>query len=269
VVTVSDVLADELVERGVPRERVLWYPNGVDPSVFDPGAFTPDAGLALRRRLGIAADATVVMFIGTFGQWHGVDVFAQAIRMMAERDRAALSAAKVHFVLVGDGVKMPVVREALAGVPKDLVTLTGLVAQAEAPQYLAIADAVVSPHVANADGSRFFGSPTKLFEYMVMGKPIVASDLEQLGVILRNSIRSGDLPRGGPAKDAGSLALLCPPGDVTALVDGLRFIVDRPDWRDRLGQNARAEALRKYTWAHHVSEILNGLNSISAGAQHG
>jgi glycosyltransferase involved in cell wall biosynthesis len=269
VVTVSDVLADELVERGVPRERVLWYPNGVDPSVFDPGAFSPDAGMALRRRLGIAGDATVVMFIGTFGQWHGVDVFAQAIRTMAERDRAALSAAKVHFVLVGDGIKMPAVREALSGsVPTDLVTLTGLVPQADAPQYLAIADVVVSPHVANADGSRFFGSPTKLFEYMVMGKPIVASDLEQIGAILKTSIRSGDLPRGGPSQDTRSLALLCPPGDVTALVDGLRFIVDRPEWRERLGQNARAEALAKYTWTHHVSAILDGLNTLASGAHH-
>ena len=41
------------------------------------------------------------MFIGTFGAWHGVDVFAQAIRRMVERDAAALRAGKVHFVLVG------------------------------------------------------------------------------------------------------------------------------------------------------------------------
>ncbi len=56
--------------------------------------------------------------------------------------------------------------------------------QSEAPTYLAISDIVVSPTVPNPDGSPFFGSPTKLFEYMAMGKPIVASDLDQIGEVL-------------------------------------------------------------------------------------
>ena len=57
--------------------------------------------------------------------------------------------------------------------------------------------------------------------------------------------------------------MLCPPADVEALIRALRFIVGQPAWRRVLGRNARSEALTKYTWARHVSAILDGLGAIS------
>ncbi len=42
IVTVSEVLADELIRRGVPREKIVCYPNGVDASVFNPERFNED-----------------------------------------------------------------------------------------------------------------------------------------------------------------------------------------------------------------------------------
>ena len=269
VVTVSEVLADELVERGVPRDRIVWYPNGVDPAMFDPSTCSHEELGTLRDRLGIPRDAPLVTFIGTFGQWHGVDVFAQAIRELVDDHRAWLEATGTRFLLVGDGPKMPLVRRALSDAPySSFVTLTGLVPQMEAPRYLAAADIVVSPHVNNHDGTPFFGSPTKLFEYMAMGKAIVASNVEQVGKILRAGLDVHELPTGDPVPGEGRLSVLCPPGDASALATGLRFTVDRPAWRAVLGDNARAEALAKYTWDHHTAAILAGLTSCSKGSNH-
>lgn len=257
VVTISNVLRDELIERGVEPERIVTYPNCIDPSMFDPGQFSEADQTAVRNACGIATDAKVATFIGTFGQWHGVDVLARAIREMCQRDAEWLDASKLHFLIIGDGLRMPEVREILSDPAcKGRYTLTGLVPQREAPGYLAASDILLSPHVANADGTRFFGSPTKLFEYMAMEKPIIASDLDQIGEVLENSVKTPF----DPLTDAtGKLAVLVEPGDTNEFAAGLRFAVDHPDIAAQLGANARAEALGKYTWRHHVEAILEAL----------
>ena len=54
------------------------------------------------------------------------------------------------------------------------------------PSLLDACDILVSPHVPLDAGAEFFGSPTKLFEYMAMGKGIVASRLGQIGEVLQH-----------------------------------------------------------------------------------
>ena len=63
---------------------------------------------------------------------------------------------------------------------------TGSLPSDKVAEYLDASDILVSPHIPMPDGSRFFGSPTKLFEYMAMGKAIVASRLEQLAEVLEH-----------------------------------------------------------------------------------
>ena len=71
-----------------------------------------------RHRYGILRDArSSIGFIGTFGQWHGVEFLAECIRDMIRDELGWIEQKKVHFMLVGDGLKMPVVRRALALVP--------------------------------------------------------------------------------------------------------------------------------------------------------
>jgi glycosyltransferase involved in cell wall biosynthesis len=264
LVTISDVLRDELVVRGVEPGRIVAHPNGIDPKLFDPTQIKPQAISELRHRYGIESDSIVVGFIGTFGQWHGAEILAAAIREFIDDRQAILDQRKVHFLLVGDGVRMAEVRSALQGhAMGPHVTLAGLVPQHEAPLYLAATDILVSPHVQNSDGSRFFGSPTKLFEYMAMGKAIIASDLDQIGEVLAGSLRADCLPYGAVEPNGSSPAVLCRPGDPKEILLALQFLIDRPGWRQLLGSNARQLALRKYTWKHHVSAILNGLDTIA------
>lgn len=263
VVTISEVLRDELIERGVPPERIVCYPNCIDPALFDPERFTEKQRCDLRAKYDIPVENTVVTFIGTFGRWHGVDKLAEAVGRMAGEELDWLRAHKVTFLLIGDGLLMSKVRELVAeAVRKNVVVLTGLVPQPEAPLYLAASDILVSPHVANADNSRFFGSPTKLFEYMAMGKGIIASDLEQIGVVMRNSLRAESLPQAAPEVSEDRLGVLTAPGDVSGLIRGVKFLVEHRDWLSILGSNVRAEALSRYTWVHHVNAILSGFHKV-------
>lgn len=263
VVVVSEVLRQELVNRGIPEDRIVLYPNCVEAITFDPSNFTSHERQDLREQWGISPQAVLCTFLGTFGQWHGVEVLAEAIRRLADTQRDWLVEQNVHFMLVGDGPLMPKVRTVIGSSAREFVTLTGLVQQDQASRYLAASDVLLSPHVPNADGSRFFGSPTKLFEYMAMGKGIVASDLEQIGHVLDPALRADKLPDTPPQMEDPSLALLTTPGDVGELISGIRFMVKREDWRVSLGKNARHEVLSKYTWRHHVKAILAKLMEIS------
>jgi O-antigen/teichoic acid export membrane protein/glycosyltransferase involved in cell wall biosynthesis len=263
VVTVSDVLRDELLERGVEAERIVSYPNCIDPKTFDPGRFTPAVLASTRQELGFAAEDVVATFVGTFGQWHGVDVLANAIRRMILERRERLDALRLKFLLVGDGQKMPLVREALALADAErYVCLAGLVPQREAPRYLAASDLLLSPHVSNADGSRFFGSPTKLFEYMAMGRGIVASELDQIGEVLRPAISLSPAAILATPFAGDAVAALVRPGDVTALMDGIEMLAGSAALRDGLGGNARRLALARYTWGHHVAVILQRMKVL-------
>jgi glycosyltransferase involved in cell wall biosynthesis len=155
---------------------------------------------------------------------------------------------------------MPDVERVLGGRSGQFHTLAGLVAQAETPRYLAASDLALSPHVPNEDGTRFFGSPTKLFEYMAMGLPIVASELDQIGDVLQPGVRVSELPAVGPPPEA--VALLVAPGSERELVAGIRQLADDPRWRDVLGANARTLATERYTWDAHVGAILERLEDV-------
>ena len=264
VVTVSDVLKDELIRRGVEADRIVMYPNCVDPRLFNPERFSTASIAALRARYEIPVDSVVLTFVGTFGQWHGVDVLAKAIRRLLEEQLQWLKANRVRFLLVGDGAKMGEVREILAHPARNQVAvLSGLVPQAEAPLHLAASDVLLSPHVRNSDGSRFFGSPTKLFEYMAMGRAIIASDLDQIGAVMHPSLRLHSISSASPDLDERAIGLLVSPGSVEELVEAIKIMVEQAELRSRLGANARNEALAKYTWRRHVQEIITGLQRVS------
>ncbi|MFQ5878390.1 MAG: glycosyltransferase family 4 protein [Acidobacteriota bacterium] len=232
ITVVSSVLRDALIGRGVEPDRVVVRPNGVDPARFRPDL---DGG-AVRRRWGLGG-RTVVGFIGTFGVWHGAAILARAAA------RIARSRPEARFLFVGDGAQRAEAEAILAREGVRAATFTGLVPQESGPEHLAAMDILVSPHVPNPDGTRFFGSPTKLFEYMAMGRGIVASDLEQIGEVLED----------------GRTALLVPPGDEAALARAIIALLDDPDLRSRLGAQARRRALERHTWDAHVRGLVSEL----------
>jgi len=248
VFTISRPLHDELIGRGLKPERVAWYPNCVDPHIFDPARIDGAARAKAREALGAVKGEYVVMFVGTFGLWHGAEVFARAAVLLAPM-AADLG---LRFAFIGDGKTRAECEATIRASPAAAArtVFTGLVPQHAAPHYLAAADAFVASHVPNADGSKFFGSPTKLFEYMAMERPIVASALDQIAEVLED----------------GRTALLVRPGDASALAAGLRRVAVDRDLGCRLAQAARAEAMAKYTWERHVREIMAALvRSVGKG----
>lgn len=235
IFVVSEVERRNLLSAGVADEKIMVNPNGVDTEKFRPGA----GGHSLRAELGIPEDETLAGFVGTFGPWHGVMELARAVTLLP-------ADARIRFLLIGAGKLREeverVVRE--AGV-MERVVFAGVVEHERVPAYLDACDVLVSPHVPLGDGSEFFGSPTKLFEYMAMGKGIVASRLGQIGDVLEDE----------------ATALLVEPGDVRALSSAILRLAREPKLRERLGMAARERAIEQHTWARNAQRVLDAYRS--------
>jgi glycosyltransferase involved in cell wall biosynthesis len=230
IVVVSSPLRDSLVAQGVPGAKVLVNPNAVEPARFLPD----ERNQALRTEIGVAADAPLVCFSGTFGVWHGIPTLAKTLpKLLATRP-------EVRVVLLGDGP----LRHLVEGLDERIL-LPGLVPYAAVPGYLAASDILVAPHGAQADGGEFFGSPTKLFEYMAAGRAIVASAVGQIGDVLEDDRN----------------ALLVPPDDPDALCQAIVRLVDDPGLRARLGAAAREAAVAEHTWRHNAERLLAALEA--------
>jgi glycosyltransferase involved in cell wall biosynthesis len=244
---VSDAVKDDLVKRGIPAEKIIVNWNAVDIDAYR----RPDDATreALRRELGFGPDDRVVCFCGTFGGWHGIDVLCASMPEIAKHNP------KTKFLLIGDGHLKPKVKEAIeANGLGARVKDCGRVPQAEGARLLGAADIFVSPHSSHMVDSRFFGSPTKLFEYMAYGAGIVASDLEQIGEVMRPSIPAASLGNGRPAV-TDERGIVCKPGDVGEFVKAVNALVDDPALSDALGANALKAARGEFTWDAHVAKF--------------
>ena len=235
IFVVSEVERKNLEARGVAAEKIVLNPNAVDVELFRPGI----KGLQVRDALGFTSRDVVAGFVGTFGPWHGVVQLAEAIKLIPEN-------LPLRFVFVGSGS----LREHVEGILRNeiearRVIFTGAVAHERVPSLLDACDILVAPHVPLADGSDFFGSPTKIFEYMAMGKAIVASRLGQIGEVLSDH----------------ETALLVEPGNVKELAKALVRVTESTDLRARLGPNAREAAVKNHTWGHNARRVLEAYDT--------
>ncbi len=240
IIVVSTSLKETLTKKGIAEEKILVYPNGVDPQKYS----TAIKGDEIKKKYRLG-NYKVVGFIGTFGQWHGVVEMARAIELFFRSNPKMANGVK--FLIIGDGKLFTEVKRIISNSGyQENVIFTGQIPQSEGPKYMGACDILLSPHIKNPDGSAFFGSPTKLFEYMAMGKPIIASDLDQIGDILEHK----------------KTAYLIKPGNIRQLSNAIQVLLDDSKLREELGKNARVEALKKYTWEKHTEKLLEKLNEI-------
>jgi glycosyltransferase involved in cell wall biosynthesis len=220
----SAVVVEQVRRIGVPEERVLLTPTGVDLDLF---AEPPDPA-PLRRELGLDG-RFVVGWVGSFRRFHALE---QAVE-------ATATVAGATLLLVGDGPE----RRRIERLADDLgvrATFTGTVPHHELPGYLAAMDAAVI--LAERNGP-FHYSPLKLAEYMAAGLPVVSPASGQLAERLTDGVD----------------AILVPPHDVAALGAALRRLHDDPEDRARLGKAARAAAEAEWSWDDQVRRVIAAL----------
>jgi glycosyltransferase involved in cell wall biosynthesis len=227
IAAVSTVAAQMAFDSGATPEKTLVLPNAVSIEDIDSsiGGAGPPRASSRGAMLGWA---------GSFGSWHGAAVAVEALTRLP-RD--------VRLVMIGDG-EGRYACEAFAdslGVTAR-IEWTGALERGAALRRLAECDVLLSPHTPLPD-QPFFGSPTKLFEYMALARPIVASRLGQLGEVLED----------------GVTARLVTPGDVDELAGAVAEILSSPDRGRTLGEEARRVVVRSHTWDQRGRAILERL----------
>lgn len=228
VVAVSQTLQEQLIRRWqISPSQVTVVDNGAQVDLFANSKGTEET----RTRYGLN-NGPVIMFVGSFKPWHGLDLLVESFRIVAKKHTGA------KLALVGDGPVRPDLESQLHSWElQERTVFTGVVKHQDVAALLSTAEvAVVNPKVSPAASAQ---SPLKLFEYMAAGKAIVAPATPNIERILTHRVNG----------------LLVPPDDADALANALLELVNNPDLRRRLGQSAREEALRKHSWDRAASEL--------------
>ncbi len=222
ITTLGEAMRVELVGRGVPADKIVVVPNGIDPAAFAP----TDADPELRARYGLD-DRWV------FGYVSNLDHFREGHALLIEATaRLVGSGRQVACLLVGDGKLRTQLeaRVAAAGLQSSVI-FTGRVPHDQVRAHYALLDAFVIARMP--DRAARFVTPLKPYEAMAMGLPIVVSDLPALTEIAA----------------PGERGLSFPAGDADVLAATLGRLMDEPRLGKKLGSAARAWVLAERTWA--------------------
>ena len=223
----------KISERFGTMSRDIVLPLGVQPV-----AQNLQAGQAVRARYGIPDDRPIILFMSRLDPKKGFDLLLPALQQLAAEGQ-------FHFVLAGSNSQDPdYERQIYAQIQQSALgertAIAGFVAGEDKAALLQAADLFVLP-------SYYENFGIAVAEAMVAGVPVVISDQ----VYIWDQIQQAE---------AGWVS----PCTVSGLLEQLRLaLADRAE-RQRRGENAKAHALKNYSWraiAHQMTEtyrqILN------------
>jgi glycosyltransferase involved in cell wall biosynthesis len=227
------------------RQRAPGTPTCLLPAVVDTTAFQENEGkgLAFRERWRLGVEP-VLGYMGTYWHVEGLGVFLTAVKELRTRGAAfkVLICGKPHRGHRSDDVRAMTTALGL----QEVVTETGWLPREEVIAAMSAADVLVIPKIA--DDSNNAGLPTKLAEYMAVGRAIVCSDVGDVRAYVRE----------------GEDVLLCRPGDPGSLITALGDLLQDGRLRARLAANARAGAVRHFDYRSVARKAAEAMEAILA-----
>lgn len=224
IVTVTEAFRRNLRERGIPEKKIVNIPNGADVDYWRPD---PEGAAKWRRQLGWRKEF-VVLYIGAHGISQGLKSVVQAAA------KVAADLPDCRFLFVGDGADKPaLVAEAKLGRVENTRFLDA-VGKEEVRALYTMADLCLVPLRAVPLFDAFI--PSKMFEMLSAGRPVLASVRGEAADILQRS--------GG--------ALVVAPEDAEVLADGVRRLRRLPTEQ----RVAMGEAGRRFVVEHYSRQNL-------------
>jgi glycosyltransferase involved in cell wall biosynthesis len=214
IITSGEGVRSMVIAAGVPAERVVSIPAGVDAERFHPGV----SGKPVRDELGLAGAASVVGLVANVRGSKGHNVFLEAARTVLA------TAPETHFLVVGDGVGFDDVRRRVHDMGLDgRVRLTGF--RRDIPEVMAALDVLVLPSI------RSEAIPQVIPQALAVGTPVVASTVGGSPELIRD----------------GENGRLVPPGNAQALAEAILGMLRDPDAARAMARAGGAMVSERYT----------------------
>ncbi|MEG3638256.1 glycosyltransferase family 4 protein [Magnetococcus sp. PR-3] len=231
--TISEPLAQMYRDFGVPKEKVMVLPDGVDLERFEAAHTIQEA----RTKLGLPQDQVIGTYVGHLYDGRGIDTMLEAAKQKPE----------VLFLIVG-------------GYPKDIerwqavvsamglnnIRFEGFVANDQVPLYLWAGDFLMMPY-GQGCATKDWMSPLKLFEYMAAGRAIISSDFPILREVLAD----------------GKNGLLFEPDDGAGLAQAMTRVMEDTPMRQAMGEAALKE-VAQYSWVKRVEKVIEHFEAWQA-----
>jgi len=224
IITISDALKNDFIERGISEDKIHVIYNGVDPDRFSPGY--PDE--ELMRKLNLNG-SVVLGYVSSLRKLEGLPYLIKALPHILKR------ADNVKILIVGKGPEL----HALKSLSDELrltnkIVFTGHVPHDEIKKYYSLIDIFVIPRLNHRVCNLV--TPMKPYEAMSMGKPVVVSRLPAL----QEMIIEDETGLAFQAENEQDLARVC------------LKLINNSSFRSRLGNNAREWVIRNRGWKQLV-----------------
>jgi glycosyltransferase involved in cell wall biosynthesis len=230
---ISPGFKKDLIEKGVPDEKIHIVSNWVDLNLFKPLARDE----AYARSLGLSGHFNVI-YAGNIGAAQGLDTVLDAAALMHGNPQ-------VQFVLVGGGAER---EKLIQGAKARRITnlkIIGPYPMEEIPKIHALAD-VLLVHLRRDPLFRIT-IPHKIFACMASARPILAAVEGDAAEIIRGA-------------DAG---LICPPSDAVAMAETVNKFMRMPeDEREKMGLNGLRIVRDSYSRAHLMDQIAHQIQKL-------
>ena len=228
----SEITRSLVLQRGAKEEKILVTPNGINLEKFSGSV---DGG-EIRKQYKLE-EKIIVGFVGILKRLWGICNIVECAQQVLPRTN------DLHFMIVGAGKELNNIERLIAANGlTGRFTLTGGVSHSDIPKYIAAMDIGIAPY---ARKEPFHNSAMKIFEYMAMAKPVIASAQGQIKDIINH----------------GENGLLIEPDDSDSLAKAILMLVGNRDMMREMGEKARA-SVESYTWEANARKILATYRSL-------
>ena len=227
VIAVVEESKKRLEGIGIPEEMIIVVPN----TAHRKGEESP-VDLDILEKYN---DRFVISYVGKFSTHRGLDVIIDAMPALRERGPEVL------LLLVGDRNK-PYMDYLTGHVDKlgcgDVVEFTGWQTFDRIWSYIHASDVCLVPHQRNPHTDTTI--PHKIFQYMMLGKPVIVGDCPPLARVIEDS--------GG--------GLVFRHDDAVDFAEKVEMLRSDAGLRAKVSEDGRAAFLDRYNWESTSGELV-------------